>query len=185
MANRAAADDESALLSVAPQTTGSGSSSTHNSGTNGPSVYRPKGGGGGGHRGGGGKGRHGNGGRGRGRQSGGRGFASHPQHGSSFPTSWHPGTPQGWYGWAWQQPWASPPCPYPTQNTWRPPNKDPGILGPAHPQAHAVSVAQSSPPVESHSSYVHTLTLILRPCTLSRSLLRILSGSWTPVLPLT
>lgn len=90
MANRAAADDESALLSVAQPTDGSGSSSsTHNRGTNGPSAYKTKGGGGGGHRGGGGKGRHGSGGRGKGRQSGDRGFPSNPQHGSPSSTSWH------------------------------------------------------------------------------------------------
>ena len=71
-----------------------------------------------------------------------------PQHPHSSPKQQFP-TAQGWMlpPWAYWDtgPWATPPCPYPSQGLGRPPNNQPGVLGPRPPpQAYCMSGPDSS-----------------------------------------
>ncbi|KAJ9536884.1 hypothetical protein OSB04_029617 [Centaurea solstitialis] len=102
-----------------------------------------------------------------GRGRGNRG--SQPAHNSSIPMQHRQSTPPYWASlppWAQWQPWALPPCPYPTTSWSRhqPSHKQqqqPGVLGPRPQQAHVASV---SPPPSSYAptdiqAAMHTLSV--------------------------
>ncbi|XP_056683468.1 uncharacterized protein [Spinacia oleracea] len=99
--------------------------------------------------------------KGRGGGGRGRGSNSSQQQAQTQPPQWPPGWQYPpWAGWS-PQPWATPPCPYPT--TWqpRPPhNKQPGILGARPPQAYQTSVSQGNgyAPTDIEAA-LHTLSL--------------------------
>ncbi|GAU11418.1 hypothetical protein TSUD_344090 [Trifolium subterraneum] len=104
---------------------------------------------------------HNRGGRSRGRGGGRGGRYHHHQQGS-----WQqPHTPQ--HQWAYPpwnaqwQPWATPPCPYPTTGNWqRPvdPIRQPGILGAKPQQAHVATTQSSYAPTDIQAA-MHTLSL--------------------------
>ncbi|XP_021983889.1 uncharacterized protein LOC110879682 [Helianthus annuus] len=87
-------------------------------------------------------------GRGRGRGQGyrGRGGRGRGNRGQSPPTPWnflnYTGQQQQFPQWAW---WSTPPCPYPTQNTWKP------NPTPQHPSANFAGQPHPAPPPYGHS----------------------------------
>jgi len=102
----------------------------------------------------GGSSNHG-GGRNRGRGSG-RGGRSH-----NYPQgSWN--QPWACPSWASQwQPWATPPCPYPTAGNWQQPvtpNRQPGILGQLPQQVHVASAQLSYMPTDIQVA-MHTMSM--------------------------
>ncbi|MFS7970018.1 putative RNA-directed DNA polymerase [Helianthus anomalus] len=87
-------------------------------------------------------------GRGRGRGQGyrGRGGRGRGNRGQPPPTPWnflnYTGQQQQFPQWAW---WSTPPCPYPTQNTWKP------NPTPQHPSANFAGQPHPTPPPYGHS----------------------------------
>jgi uncharacterized membrane protein YgcG len=121
---------------------------------------------------------HNRGGRGRGR-GGGRGGRSHYNQQGSGQQSQAPQHQWAYPPWNAQwQPWATPPCPYPTTGNWqRPvaPHRQPGILGAKPQQAHVAATQSSYVPTDIQAA-MHTLSLLL---------LLTNSGTWTLGLHLT
>jgi hypothetical protein len=108
-----------------------------------------------------GRGGYNRGGRGRGRGGGRGGRSYYHQQGSGQ----QPQAPQHqWVYPPWNaqwQPWATPPCPYPTTGNWqRPvaPNRQPGILGAKPQQAHVAATQSSYAPTDIQAA-MHTLSL--------------------------
>ncbi|GAU38402.1 hypothetical protein TSUD_52270 [Trifolium subterraneum] len=87
----------------------------------------------------------------------GRGFGGQQhQFGQQYSSPWQQNNT---YGWGWMpQPWAIPPCPYPSSNWAQPnmPSKQPGILG-HRPQAYATSTP-SYAPIDIETA-MHTMSL--------------------------
>ncbi|MCH85502.1 hypothetical protein A2U01_0006348 [Trifolium medium] len=96
-----------------------------------------------------------------GRGNGGRGYGGQQHqfgggHGYQYPSPWQQNNT---YGWGWMpQPWAIPPCPYPSSNWAQPngPSKQPGILG-QRPQANATSTPSYAP--TNIETSMHTMSL--------------------------